>query len=260
MTINADVLFQKWELYLLILTRIASFMYTAPFFSVGNVPRRTKLGLSVFLSYLIFTVYPNQTYTYASVIDYGILVAKEALVGLMIGFCVNLCVQAIHFAGYIIDVNIGMSMASTYDPATQLQVNISGQLYYYGVFLLLLVSGLEQFLIKAIVDTYTVLPVDSMTINLSLYDSFIGFIVDYFILGFRIALPVFITIMLLNCILGIMARVAPQMNMFAIGMQLKVLIGLFVMYITVYMMPSVANVLMDAMKQFFIQVVEGLHA
>ena len=258
--IDTEALFLQWELFLLILVRITSFVYTAPFFSTSSVPQRAKLGLSVFLAYLIFLAFPDQSYVYESVIDFALLIVKESVVGLIIGFCAGLCMQCVHFAGHIIDVNMGLSMATMYDPATRMQVNLSGQLYYYAVLLLMLFSGLHSFLIQAIVDTYTVLPVGSAVINPGLYSSVIAFIVDYFIIGFRIALPVFITIMLLNCILGIMAKIAPQMNMFAVGMQLKITVGLAVMYFTVSMLPAVANQLAKMMKDVIVRIVEGLYA
>lgn len=262
MTINIDVdaLFAQWELFLLILMRITSFVYTAPFFSTSSVPQRAKLGFSVFLSYLIFLAFPDQSYAYDTIIGYALLIVKEALVGLIIGFCAGLCMQCVHFAGHIIDVNMGLSMATMYDPATRMQVNLSGQLYYYAVLLLMMFSGLHRFLIQAIVDTYTVLPVGAAVVRPGLYSTVIAFIVDYFIIGFRIALPVFITIMLLNCILGIMAKIAPQMNMFAVGMQLKITVGLAIMYFTVTMLPAVSGKLMEMIKNVIIRVVEGLYA
>ena len=259
MTINADTLFAQWELLLLILVRVASFVYTAPFFSTSNVPVRTKLGVSFFLSYIIMMAAPEQSYVYDGVIGYAVLVLKESIVGLAIGFCANICMQCVHFAGYIIDVNIGLSMATMYDPATKMQVNLSGQLYYYAVMLLMLVSGLHRFLIQAIVDTYTVLPVGAAGINPGIYNTVLGFVADYFIIGFRIALPVFITLMVLNCILGIMAKIAPQMNMFAVGMQLKIVLGLMIMYLTVSMLPSVATKLLDTMKNIIVEVVKGMY-
>ena len=140
-----------------------------------------------------------------------------------------------------------------------MQVNLSGQLYYYAVMLLMLVSGLHRFLIQAIVDTYTVLPVGTAGINPGIYNTVLGFVADYFIIGFRIALPVFITIMVLNCILGIMAKIAPQMNMFAVGMQLKIVLGLIIMYLTVSMLPSVATKLLDTMKNIIVEVVKGMY-
>jgi flagellar biosynthetic protein FliR len=79
------------------------------------------------------------------------------------------------------------------------------------------VSGLHRFLIQAIVDTYTVIPVGAAILKPTMYNTVIGFVSDYFVIGFRIALPVFITLTLMSCILGIMSRIAPQLNMFAIG-------------------------------------------
>ncbi len=259
MTLNVDTLFSQWELYLLILVRITSFIYTAPFFSMSNVPARTKLGLAVFVSYIIVCVAPEQSYSYDGVIGYAILVLKEAVVGLSIGFCANLCVQAIHFAGYIIDINIGLSMATMYDPATKMQVNLSGQLYYYVVLLLMMASGLHRFLIQAIVDTYAVIPVGAAIIKPTIYNTVLEFVTDYFVIGFRIALPVFITLTLMSCILGIMSKIAPQMNMFAIGMQLKILVGLFVMYLTVSLLPSVSSFLMETMKSNIVDIVKGMY-
>ena len=260
MTLNVDTLLSQWELYLLILVRITAFVYTAPFFSMSNVPARTKLGLSLFLSYIIVCITPEQNYSYDGVIGYAILVLREAIVGLSIGFCANLSIQAVHFAGQIIDVNIGLAMATMYDPATRMQVNLSGRLYYYVVLLLMMISGLHRFLIQAIVDTYTVIPIGAAIIKPTVYNTVVGFIADYFVIGFRIALPVFITLMLVSCILGIMAKIAPQMNMFSVGMQLKIIDGLMVMYLTVSMLPSVSNFLMETMKSNIVDIVKGMYA
>ena len=259
MTFNYDFVLSQMELFLLILVRITAFAHTAPFFSISNVPIRVKLGLSIFISLLVFSVNPNQSYAYDGIIGYALLIGKEALVGVIIGYSANICMQVIHFAGHIIDVNIGMAMATMYDPATKMQVNISGNLYYYLVMMLMLISGLHQFIVRAIVDTYTVLPVGAATINPGLYSSVLGFIADYFVVGFRIALPVFITIMIVNSILGIMARVAPQMNMFAVGIGIKVVAGLVIMYVTVALLPLVASVLMENMKEVIVKIVEGLY-
>ena len=199
-------------------------------------------------------------HSYDGVIGYAILVLRETIVGLSIGFCANLSIQAVHFAGNIIDVNIGLAMATMYDPATRMQVNLSGRLYYYVVLLLMMISGLHRFLIQAIVDTYTVIPIGAAIIKPTVYNTVVGFIADYFVIGFRIALPVFITLMLMSCILGIMAKIAPQMNMFSVGMQLKIIVGLMVMYLTVSMLPSVSNFLMETMKSNIVDIVKGMYA
>lgn len=253
-----EVALDYWEIFLLILVRIASFVNTAPFFNMANTPQRVKLGLSFFISMIIFTLIPEREIAYNGVIGYATLVVKESVVGLLLGFVCNICIQTITFAGHLIDFEIGLSMASAYDPTMKEQMTVSGSLYYRAVFLLLMVSGMYQFLISAIVDSYSIIPVGGMSVNVSLYGSVLGIATEYILIGFRIALPIFVTSLLLNAILGILTRVAPQMNMFAVGIQIKLLVGLAIMFLTVSLLPSIATYIMNMMKQVVKAVAGGL--
>ncbi len=85
------------------------------------------------------------------------------------------------------------------------------------------------------------------------------FITDLMVLGFRIVLPIFATSMILNCILGIMAKVAPQMNMFAVGMQLKILIGFSIIFLTIVLLPDIANIIFREMRKMIVSVIEGMY-
>ena len=84
------------------------------------------------------------------------------------------------------------------------------------------------------------------------------FLSDYVIIGFRMILPVFCTILLLNAVLGILAKVAPQLNMFSVGIQFKVLTGLSVLFFTAGMLPGVADFVFREMKKMIISFVEGM--
>ena len=255
---NYEVALNYWEVFLLILVRIASFVYTAPFFNTTNTPQRVKLGLAVFISVIIFTLLPDKTVEYDSVTGYAVLVVKESVVGLLLGFAAMIAVYTINFAGHIIDVDIGLSMAQAFDPTSNMQTGLSAKLYYYTAFLILLSSGLHQFLITAIVDTYEIIPIGAVTVNISLYSSVVGLVADYFIIGFRIALPVFAAMLLMSAILGVFAKVAPQLNMFAVGIQLKLLVGLTVLFITVSMLPYISSFVFDFMKSAVRAIAKGL--
>ena len=124
--------------------------------------------------------------------------------------------------------------------------------------LMLIVSDLHIFLVRALIETYEIIPIGEMTVNASLYDTVVGYIGDYFAIGFRITLPVFAAILLLNVLLAIVVRVAPQINMFVIGMQLKILIGLAVIFLTIGLLPSISNVIYEQMKTLITHVVEGM--
>ena len=253
-----EIALEYWEIFLLILVRIASFVNTAPFFNMPNTPQRTKLGLAFFISMIIFTLIPDKSIEYEGTIGYATLVIKESVVGLLLGFVCNVCVQTITFAGHLIDFEIGLSMASMYDPTMNEQSSVSGTLYHRAVFLLLMISGMYQFLVSAIVDSYNVIPLGALTVNPTLYGSVLGIVTEYMLIGFRIALPIFITSMLLNAILGILTKVAPQMNMFAVGIQIKLLVGLAVMFVTVSLLPSIATYIMNMMKMVVKAIAGGL--
>ena len=255
--LNYTIGLAEFEKLLLIFARIASFVMVAPFFGMPNTPRRTKVGFTFFFVLIIDSYVPIGSYSYEGVLEYATLVVKECVVGLMIGFMANVCLQTIHFAGRIIDMDIGLAMANVMDPTSREQVGLIGTFYYDCVMLILLGSDLHHFLIRAMIETYEIVPIGSMTINPSLYDTVLSFIADYFTIGFRIALPVFATILLLNAILAIIVRIAPQMNMFVIGMQLKILLGLFVIFFTIGLLPVISNFIYGQMKSVIIHVVEG---
>ena len=109
---NYEIALNYWEFFLLILVRIASFVYTAPFFNISSVPQKVKISISIFISILIFMITPDRTIEYTGLLDYAILIIKESVVGLLLGFVCNVCIQAITFAGHIIDTDIGLSMAN----------------------------------------------------------------------------------------------------------------------------------------------------
>ena len=137
-------------------------------------------------------------------------------------------------------------------------VGIMGNFYYYMLMLLLILSGMHRFLIEAIVETYNVIPIGGVKFGAGLYTTVIQFMSDYFVIGFRIALPVFATMLLLNCILAILARIAPQMNMFVVGMQLKIFVGIFVIFFTISMLPAVSNIIFEEIKDLFSLLVRGM--
>lgn len=256
--IEATISMAKFEYFLLILVRIASFIFTAPIFSQSGVPQRTKIGLSVFLTLILYNVLPVQDVSYAGVIGYATLVIRESIAGLLIGFSAFMCSMIINLAGRIIDMEIGLAMAQQFDPTTKTQTSITGSLYSYLIMMIMLVSDMHIYLINAIVESFSLIPLGGAKLGDSLYGSIVGFLSEYFIIGFRIALPIFSAILIMNCILGIMAKVAPQMHMFSIGIQIKLLTGLLIMFVTVKLIPSVSGFVSDTMKNLVEEVMKGL--
>lgn len=258
--VDLSFTFDELLTFLLILVRVTCFIYLAPFFNMGNTPNRVKIGLGVFVSYLIYqTLLPIEPLQYETILEYSVLVLKEAMVGLIIGFGANICMAIVNFTGSIIDMETGMAMATLFDPQTNQETSISGVLYQYAMSLMLIVTGMYQYLLKAIVETYTLIPINGAVFDKEhLLNSMTQFMGNYLTIGFRICLPVFCAMILLNAILGIMAKVSPQMNMFAVGIQLKMLVGLGILFLVASLLPNAADFIFTQMKVIVVDFVEGM--
>lgn len=239
------------EYFLLIFTRVSCFVFLAPFFSMKNTPATIRVGISFFTAMLLYqSLTPANIVEFDSVLEYAVIVMKEAIVGLLIGFAASICTSIVNFAGSISDMETGLSMATLMDPTTQENTSITGVFYQYVLMLMMIATGMYRYLFGALADTFTLIPVNGAVFRGdALLTSMLGFLGDYVVIGFRIVLPVFCTMLLLNTVLGVLAKVSPQMNMFAVGIQLKILVGLSVIFITAGMLPGTADYIFEEMKQ-----------
>ena len=248
------------EILLLILVRIACFVSVAPFFGTTNVPNRVKVGLSVFISLLIYASVDQEGIGYTGLFGYAVIVLREGITGLLMGFVANICNSIILFAGNIIDMDIGLSMATEFDPINNTQATITGTLYQYFIMMMLIATNMHLYILRALIDSYQVIPVGAQVFD---WNSMLGtmtqFMADMFVIAFRIFLPIFACIMILNCILGIMAKVAPQMNMFAVGMQMKILVGFLILLVTITLLPTIADMISTEMKRMVVSIIEGMY-
>ncbi len=247
------------EFFLLVFVRVTCFVYIAPFFSMTNTPRNVRIALSMFITILLYQVIPGQKLEYQTVLGYAVLVMKEAVTGLLIGFGANLCTSIVSFAGHVADMEMGLSMASMMDPTTKQSTTISGIYYNYMVMLILFISGMHRYLLKALAETYTLIPVNGAIFDMdALLGSMLQFMTDYIIIGFRICLPVFVVMVILNAVLGVLAKVSPQLNMFAVGIQMKVLVGISILFLSSAMLPGAADFIYTEMKTMVVSFVEAM--
>lgn len=247
------------EIFILVLMRVASFMFVAPFFTMSNTPRQIRAGLAFFITIILYGVIPHEVVEYTTLAGYFIIVIKEVLTGLLIGLSANLCTMIVNFAGHIADMEMGLSMVTLIDPATRDNVTITGVYYNYMITLMLIISGMHRYIIKALAETYTLIPMNGQIFHTNLLmSSMTEFMGRYIMIGFRICLPIFATMILLNAVLGILAKVSPQLNMFAVGMQLKVLTGLGILFISSMMLPTAADMIFDEMKKAMVSMVQAI--
>ena len=257
---SASFTSQTFEYFLLILVRVASCIFAAPFFNTRGIPTRSKVGVAGCIAIMLISILPEQNLTYTGIMEYGIIVMREGITGLLIGFSASICNSIVLFAGREIDMQMGLAMAQEFNPLTQMPESITGNFYNYLVMLMLIVTNMYQYVIRAVCESYQLIPINGQVFQWEyLAEGFISYMTSLVTIGFRITLPMFACMMLLNCMLGVMAKVAPQMNMFAVGMQLKVLLGLVALFLVITLLPGVADFVAKEMRKLVVYMIKGMY-
>ena len=246
-----DIATLTLETFLLVVVRTGCFVAIAPIFGHKSVNARLRILIAACISLSVFSAYD-------SVLGYTLLVIKEAVVGLSLGFVSSLVMSILVLAGEFIDREIGFTMVTTMGSTSGSMVTITSELYDKLVCLIMVITNLHYFILKAIARSFEVIPLGNVKINLVyLYSGILDCIIQYFSIGFRIAMPIFLGTTILNVILGILSKSSPQMNMFAIGMQLKVLFGLIVLSMAILFVPNITNYMVEHMSNMLSSLMGG---
>jgi len=241
---------ENLEFLLAIAMRISGFVFIAPFFSNSSVPQRVKLFLSFSVALIAYFVVPyEKPLEYNGVIGYAGIIVSEALAGMILGLFANLAMFILSFAGQVADMEIGLSMVTQFDMTNNMQVTITSNILTYAVTLTLVVTDMHLFILRAAIDSFVLIPVGQARLSALFYEGYLSFIIDYMVLAFRIILPVFAALLVVNAILAVLAKAAPQMNMFVIGFQLKIFVGLTVLTIMMLFLPSISNFVFEEMMK-----------
>jgi len=237
------------EYALLIFISVTAIVSVTPLFGNNAVPVRVKAAISFFLSIIMINTVDYTAVSYVGTIGYSVLVMKEAITGLVIGIGSGFCLYILNYSGHFIDMELGLSMAMEFDPTSNLQSTITANFLSHLFIIMFLMSDMHYFIIDALNESYKAIPIGGANIDAGLYHIIVKYIVDYFVIALRIALPIFACVFVINIILGILAKVAPQMNMFVIGMQLKIFVGLFILYMIMGMLPGIVDFIFEEMRE-----------
>jgi flagellar biosynthetic protein FliR len=169
------------------------------------------------------------------------MVVRETLIGISLGLLAKSILAAVEFCGQLIGMQMGFSMASMFDPSM-------GQMPLMSIFQLLLAMLLflsmevHHIFIRAIVESYTVIPPGNWHMSGGLIQYFITVTGDIFVLGIKLAAPVMVALLATTVVLGIMARSFPQMNIFMISMPLNIGVGLLILGLSLLVFLHTLNI------------------
>lgn len=231
--------------FLLIFVRVTSFFLMMPLFSYRTIPASHKIGLGFSLSIIMFSTIGAPEIAIDNA--YFLLIMKEALVGLFIGFIAALMMSAIQIAGGLIDFQMGFAIANVIDPQTGAQSPLMGQYLYTIALLFLLTVNGHHLLLDGIFYSYNFVPIDQVLIpfgNENIAEFIILSFNKMFIIAFQMSLPVVGSLFLVDVALGIVARTVPQLNIFVVGLPVKIGVSFLVLI-------AVLGVLMMVISDLF---------
>lgn len=245
---------ELWKLVFL-MTRIGAALLAAPFFSAAAVPVQLRVAITGALAVMVSAWVPVVTPPALLSLAGMLALASEALIGLALGFVLQLSFAAPVLAAEQIGGAMGMSIASTADPVSGAQSPALGQ--YFIVMLTLIFLGLGAHLtwLQLVVESYQAFPPGGTWFGPAQLDRLLGFGSDMFIAAVAIALPVTLVLLLVQFASGVLSRSAPALNLFALGLPAGILAGLAAL---IAVAPLTADQFADLSEQALSQTAELL--
>lgn len=212
--------------FTLVLGRVSGILAATPMFGGKLVPNRVKAALAFALALVLFPILiPKMPAVPTDIISFGLLMVKEALVGISLGLLSQIIFAAVEFCGLIVSTQMGLSISLQFDPTLGTQVSSISVFQNLLAMLLFLSLGAHHLYFSAIVESYQLLPVGSWQMSGDVLAFFTKAVGGIFVLGIKLAVPVMASLLAVTVMLGIMARVFPQMNVFMVSMPLNIGLG-----------------------------------
>ncbi|MBI5643108.1 MAG: flagellar biosynthetic protein FliR [Deltaproteobacteria bacterium] len=239
---------QNSSTFLFVLTRTGSIIFTAPIFGAFNVPMQVKFGLS-FLIALILTPLTAHVPLPSTMTGLVLSVGGEILIGAMIGIAMKFVFTGIEFAGQISSFQMGIGMASAYDPINSAQVTVLGKMMSILTLLIFLSINGHLMVIMALKKSFDVIPPYGFHLSGALMENFVTFSKEIFILAVKFSAPVVAILIFVNVAMGIMARTVPQLNMFVIGFAITITVGFVMIALSLPVFETALVTVFDRMWQ-----------
>ena len=224
-----DVAVQNFLKFALVLARLTGIFAIVPVFGAAAVPRRVRALLAAALAFAVYPLVAETPVTVPAELSRIVLgLAGELCVGLVCGFVASLGFYAAQMAGEFISRQMGTSFGEIMNPLYESQTPIFGEFFFlFAIVVFVAVNG-HHVLVAGIVRTFERVPLMGFHPHAGLVPLVSGLMQDMFVLMIRLAAPAFTALFLVTIVLGIIARVVPQMNVLFVGFPLQVMLGLLV--------------------------------
>lgn len=230
LVVSEEQLAQFIGQYLWPLLRISAFYFAVPVIGARTVPARIRIILALFTAIMIAPVLPAAPIVSFLSAQAFMMIIQEVLIGLALGFAMQIVLHAFVFAGQLVAMKLGLGFAAMNDPSSGVSVTILSQFYLLISTLLFLSSNGHLVVLQLMIDSFTTFPISGPGMNTTHFMIIVDLGSWLFSAGLLIALPLFTSLLIVNMSFGVMSRSAPQMNVFTVGFPITLILGFILMW------------------------------
>ena len=232
--------------------RVLAVFSVAPMFSQRAIPARTKVGLAFLVALSAQASLTNQPVVLLNGPDALATVMQQIVVGVAIGFAVRVVFASVELAGELVGLQMGLNFAAFFDPASNAQVSAVSRFFGNMAVLVFVAINGHLLVLMAVVRSFESFPVDGRFVDVTQRLRMHELGAELFSSALWMALPMIALLLFVNLALGIVSRIAPQMNIYAIGFPVTLVMGLVGMVATLPMMEVPILALMERMMDLFV--------
>lgn len=224
--------------------RISAMLAAVPFFGARRIPVRVRIGLALLLTWFVLPLIPEPPAVPLISLESLLISVQQVLIGVAMGFILQMVFAAFSIAGENIAMGMGLGFASMTDPQYGITVPVVSQYYAILVMLLFLALNGHLVLIYLLVNSFNGLPVGQGGLGPDGLWSLITWGTHMYAAAALVALPAIAALLLVNLAFGVITRAAPQLNIFAVGFPMTILVGFVIILFTLpALTPHVRNLL-----------------
>ncbi|MES2090823.1 MAG: flagellar biosynthetic protein FliR [Pseudomonadota bacterium] len=231
--------------------RVMGLFTAAPVLSMRVIPRRVRMGLGVLIVMAAQPTLPDMPVVALNSPQALMVLTQQVLIGLTMGFAARVVFASIEFAGELVGLQMGLNFASFFDPMSGGQATAVSRFYGTCAAWLFVVMNGHLMLTAAVVRSFETFPVSAEPLAFLQVVQPQVWGAEIFKTGLWVALPVVAMLMLVNLVMGLVARVSPQMNIFSIGFPITLGVGLTGLWLTLPMMQTPMTMALERMLGYF---------
>ena len=213
-------------LFLYVSARVSGFVLFNPILGRNNVPAAFRTGMALVLSWFVMGVTRQEVPAPTGTVELVVHLMLELALGFLLGMAVNFFFYIPQLAGQMVDTQMGMTMNQMYDAGAQANLSVTGMILNVLMTLLFFAAGGHLTLLEIFLTSEEIVPLGAVSIGLPAYQYLLELFVQCTVLAVKLCMPIMAAELIAQVGMGVLMKVIPQINIFAINIDLKVLVGL----------------------------------